>query len=247
MALKRTRYSKLDMFNLKDLSRPDFKEIQNNLPSAFSGSDLQMWFNDIPVAHVNSITCTINREIIGLYGMGTPDPLTMIKGKRAIVGSMTLTQFDKDAILYEVFNLHKGNPLSQADLIKDSDVYKLVTSTPNDQVDANGVIAKGYQYFPDTVFSNDGISQLTNPNLDNRIAESVRFMRDRYINYIDELPPINVTIVGANDSGAAAFSNIFGIHFAQQTVGFSMNDLMTPTTYSFTAMLMTPWKPLFDS
>lgn len=217
-------------------------------PSSFTGADLQLWFNDIAVAHVTSLTATVNREIIGLYGMGTADPLAMVKGKRAIVGSMTLLQFDRDAILYEIFQLNQKNKntnLLDGFTSAEADTNRAIQGSFN----LSGNTSKGFNYFPETLQFNSEVlggqtDDTTNPNIGQRYLDSVRFLRDRKLLYVDELPPINVTVIGANESGVSAYCHIFGLHFAQNTIGWSMNDLTQPTTYSFTALAMTPWTPI---
>lgn len=250
--MNRTRYSRVDMFNLVDLNSTDFTALQSKLPSSFSGSDLQMWFNDVPVAHINTLTATINREIIGLYGMGNADPLTMVKGKRAIVGSMTLNQFDRDAILYEVFRLHEKEGIAQqTDFMMAGSDYSRIEETT---IDKTGVLGRGFSVSSEQLVVNksiqagDGlIGQSAGNNVFNeRVRESAKYLRKRRILYADELPPFNITVVGANDAGVMSACALFGVSIAQMTTGWSMNDMTAPVTYSFTSLLMTPWTPLFE-
>lgn len=70
-----------------------------NSLTSFSGSDLVCTIGDQAVSELQQITWAIQREKAPIYTLGSPDPRSFSRCKRAIAGSMVFFAFDHDALL----------------------------------------------------------------------------------------------------------------------------------------------------
>jgi hypothetical protein len=118
MAGRRVSYSNIDqMRRAFGDEQMDLKErFPSSTPTTFSGADLQAWINDRRVTNLESITYSNSIEIVGNYGMGNRNPHSFTKGKRVIVGQMTMTVWAQHALLDEVFQARQAD-LTKMDLL----------------------------------------------------------------------------------------------------------------------------------
>lgn len=72
--------------------------------NSFSGCDILLMLNGIPIAEAQGITYTIQREKVPLYIMGRVDPIQYSRGKRGIAGSMVYLTFDRAALAFSMRN-----------------------------------------------------------------------------------------------------------------------------------------------
>lgn len=234
----------------------------------FAGGDLKAWINNIPVANLEAVTWSTSVEVVGNYAMGSRDPLSYTKGKRVILGSMSLQQFDKHALLEEVFRVSMYNKLSALTVGRlwdsESDGAHLTANSiksysaggfnASSATSGVGEIAIDKPAYEDTELSllNTSTARGMTRNeyetlLRKQIEVSVREKARELINYPDQIPPFDLTLVGINESGAAASCSIFGIQITQETDGKSMNDMNPTIGLSFVARHINPWRPVeFD-
>ena len=235
------------------------------IPQTFAGGDLEAYINNIKVANLEAITWSISVEIVGNYAMGQRDALSYTKGKRVIVGSLSMTQWDRHVLLEQVFALSEfartgrgptfqdlyapGSPSAQ--ILSGNDVPILGTAV------TTGVRGSTTQTIPPgqdptlqviTTSSTRGLSRTAYENqLKEQIYLTARSKAATRIVYPDQIPPFDLTLVGANPQGAMSFCTIFGIHITQETGGFSMNDVGNTVGMSWTALHVEPWRPVNDT
>jgi hypothetical protein len=67
------------------------------------------------------------------------------------------------------------------------------------------------------------------------------------IKYIDQLPPIDVTITFANEAGAVSVATLKGVVFLTEGIGWTMGDVDTELACSYLARDFTPLTALLSS
>lgn len=68
--------------------------------------------------------------------------------------------------------------------------------------------------------------------------------KDSNITKADQLPPFNITMVFANEDGAASYRRLLGVEFLNDGVVYSVQDLLIERTISWMATDFTPLLPL---
>ena len=235
---------------------PGKYQLGSNNEQTFSGHDLQVYFNDLRVGNMEAISWTVSTETVGNYIMGQRDPAAFTQGKRAIVGSIIMQQYAKDALLYEVFqlNLRKINTLGDlwaqdvvaSQIAANQQSTSLVSAAVAGATVANGL---GYSatFNTNTLATNNtlagrGLNQAQlDAQLASQIAETVNIVQNEKVIYPDQLPPFDITLVGVNKAGYAAKCSIFGVEITQSTGSFNQNDMGSSVGMTFVCRMITPW------
>lgn len=216
----------------------------------FSGGDLHAYINNTKVGNLESVTWTTSVEAVGNYVMGRRDPVAIVTGKRIIVGSMVFAQYDRHAILQQVFRLKERgiNTLSQ---IWDANLSaEAVNNRIENSVNSVKSVSSAARTTesPRVEYTYNNMRGLTQEQFQAQLADQVRFTAQLVgayrINHSDQLPPFDLTLVGVNKAGAAAKCTIFGMQITQETGGYSQNDMGTNIGVSFYAMNLSHWEPL---
>lgn len=227
----------------------------------FSGVDAYVYINGIRVSNLDSITWSISTDTMPNYGMGDADVKSITRGKRIIVGSMTMTQWDRDALIEQVFRLsyiRNEQNLTQGDLFANNSVGRLFNNTSSTfSVSAGSVGGAGTQTIgiadytvSDAVslFNTSAARGLSRAEFEIRLAqqarEAAKEAASKFILYPDQLPAFDMTLVCINKNGFGKYAAIQGINITQVTDGMSMSDMNSMVGYSFMAMRCTHWKEL---
>lgn len=230
-------------------------------PQPMAGGDLEAYINGILVPNIDAVTWSTSTEIVGQYRFGSRDPSAFTKGKRVIVGSMSFQQWDKHAILEEVFRLsdyEANRALTMGRLwdaesigayltVNEPTVQGVVSSSGN----TGGVGTPSITSVPSTDDALSAINTSTarglsraefqQMNLEKIRSTAIR-MGSKRVRYTDQIPPFDLTLVGVNANGVAATCTIYGIEIQQETDGKSMNDLNPTVGFSFVAREYDYWR-----
>jgi hypothetical protein len=236
---------------------------QGNNMVVFSGGDMQAYINNIKVGNLESVTWSISVEVVGNYVMGRRDAVIYTTGKRVVVGSMVLSQYDRHALLEQVFQISQRKITSIGSLWKMDKDFRNRTGQPGGTDTQTTTLPGGTGSNPawiypeldarqDTTGANAtflrGISRTQYENeLARMETDAARAVGSTKFNYSDQLPPFDLTLVGVTKSGDAARCSIFGMQVTQETAGFSQNDLGNSVGMSFVALAVSPWRSLDDS
>lgn len=252
---RRTAYSPLDPNALKD---QNLYAEENEQQVVFSGADLIAFVNHIKVGNLETITVQTSREVVGNYVMGKADAIQITKGKRVIVGSLMFAQYDKHALLEQVFRMSKSGIKTYGDLwdtrgtanrLRNLEPLSQETRTSKG---AGGRTQTGDGY-AEPAYDMDGIARgLSWTEYQLQLDDQARIAADLVgatkVNYADQIPPFDLTLVGVAPNGRAARCTVFGIDITQETGGWSMQDLGNSVGFSFTARAINPWRAVeFDS
>jgi hypothetical protein len=229
----------------------------------FTGGDLQGFINNKKLTNLESITWSISVEVVGNYVMGRRDAVLYTTGKRVIVGSIVFSQYDRHAIIEEVFALTTGTPpiRTVSDLWNyDSENVGRMLSSNRPEAAVIGTttisgVRSGATSNVDPAAATSaaeaaslglrGLSaEAFNDQLRTQLRETARLTGAQKLDYVDQLPPFDLTLVGVTQQGEAARCAIFGMKITQETTGFSQNDLSNSVGMSFVALAVSPWRPV---
>lgn len=258
-AFQRYKYSPSD--NYQSVTGIEMSNQGNNMV-VFSGGDLQAYINNIKVGNLESITWSISVEVVGNYVMGQRDAVIYTTGKRVVVGSMVFSQYNKHALLEQVFDVSNQlgkNPTMSSLWKMDTDAARAV-GQPGGTVETFGsrvtLNAQNYISARDNNADTTGADSVLMRGLSrdaferelrrmetdaSRAAGAVKF------NYTDQLPPFDMTLVGVTKAGDGARCSLFGLQVTQETAGFSQNDIGNSVGMSFVALAVSPWRPVDGS
>lgn len=236
---------------------------QGNNMVVFSGGDMQAYINNIKVGNLESVTWSISVEVVGNYVMGRRDAVIYTTGKRVVVGSMVLSQYDRHALLEQVFQISQRKIKSVGSLWEMDKNFRNAVGQPGATEAQTATVPGGYGTQPGYVnYDEDANSNGSGANanflrgisrtayeaeLDRMETDASRAVGATKFNYSDQLPPFDLTLVGVTKSGDAARCSIFGMQVTQETAGFSQNDLGNSVGMSFVALAVSPWRSIDDS
>jgi len=215
--------------------------------SVFTGCDMRVHIAGKECAQLSAIHVSKTRETLPVFTVGSTNYRAVARGKRGIAGSLVFTNFDKDALLFEHFGDYitkdKYATLYGATYAQ---IAKLLSSGVTNQYDARNSIA------PTNVLGSDLASIATlgvkvPPYYDNNdtsfvqaLEHTIREQGKGTIRYADELPEFDITITFVNNLGRSAFAQIRGVTIVNEGSGWSMDELISETAYSYIAREATP-------
>lgn len=208
--------------------------------SAFSGADIAATFNGRVIGELQGISYTIMREIAPVYTMSSADARSFAKGKRGIQGDMVFVQFDRDALLEEMKKEYaSGKPRM---------LYQTFVANANG-TGANGAIGLENQIL-NGLKSTRGTGGYGIETWDEKMTElgygsTGEFNADNLTDffvpeYTDQLMPFNITITMANEMGARAGMEIYGVQIQSEGSGYSIDDIISAKAYKFVARKIKP-------
>lgn len=199
----------------------------NALTSTFSGADVVVIFGDHYVGECMSFTYGTNREAGPLYVMGRKEPIAIPKGKRGIGGSFILAQLGYDALLQYYSSLMGTQRTDNQIWIRKDEQ---VPMTGQKQVGNGSFAAANINIANGTAGSTTDLwQQLDEPN------------------YVDQIPPFNITVVGANEQGKKMGFRLYGCTIINDGMAISIEELNMEKKYTFIAQAVSRMKILEDA
>jgi hypothetical protein len=211
--------------------RSDFGKGYNS----FSGVDIKGVFGNTVVAELQAISYSITREKAPIYTMGSADPRSFSRGKRGIAGTLIFIMFDRHALL-GTFGVY-GSPDSQLFFLSDIDDFR---PDPGQSSGSNVTITGGITAGEGSVNAPGGTSnQLESPLT--HIDDDQEVIAPWFV---DQMPPIDVTLAAANEYGSLAVMRIFGIELMNEGYGVSIDDIVSEQQFTYIARTLVGWRPL---
>ncbi len=238
-------------------------DLQNANTVVYSGGDLAAYINNSRVGNLESITWSVSREMAPNYAMGDHNPKSFTKGKRVIVGSMVFTQYDRHAVIEQVFGLSKLGIRTIGDmwtadvnvgLNNVADSLRRGTAQyigTRSTVGVAGAVTGTQEFgFAPNVLQESNIilrgvdSATFNQELTNQLRNTAALVAARRVNYSDQIPAFDLTLIGVTEGGQASRCAIFGLEITQETSGYSQNDLGSSVGISFVCKAVDYWKAI---
>lgn len=193
--------------------------------NSFSGSDIKACIGNRVFAELQAITYSVTREKAPVYTMGSADPRSYSRNKRAIGGSLVWINFDRHALL-SIFEQTKGQFVADSDEIRPN--FSSVT-------DGGGVFQSSLTRDVNVAIGGTidqlDLLTLTSPGSDTELATAW---------YADQVLPFDITLAGANEYGAQCAAKIFGIEILNEGTGLSIDDAVTEMQATFVARSLAP-------
>ena len=182
--------------------------------NSFSGVDIRGVFGSKIIAELQAISYSITREKVPIYTMGSPEPRAFGRGKRGIAGTLIFIMFNQPALLSAMRDAGVQFQCDKDDLRPDF-TSGLVSNT------------SGGNFGEETAPSDFG-----SPAGDQEAV--VPF-------YVDQIPPFDVTLCGANEYGHVAVMKIIGIEILNEGWGISIDDIVSEQQFTYVARTLVPW------
>jgi len=221
--------------------------VETEVPyKAFSGANITATIGNKKLGSLQALTCSITREVAALYGFGDANPKAFVKGKRGIAGSLVFTQFDRHALLQEVFKEAFDNPFS-------TPLNQQLFSTRFAELNSNQGLLTGTAVRTRNFEHNIGSSlSLAFPggvreDLVEELESIYDLVRQQRLRYADQIPEFDITLSFINDSGDAAFCVIGGVTLVNEGWGYTLDDLTSEVAYTYVARHITPLTSLTNN
>lgn len=206
--------------------------------STFTGADLVVSFGSAIIGELQQISWNISREKGPVYTMGSADPRSFSRGKRAIAGSLILVNFNRDAILEELTQENiwrqiappamftgRGNLVGHRDM-PTTDFEQLISVTEF------GGVARTAR----------GNSPASNEDFEGRvnIPDEFDLIQRSSLLYADQLPPFDINLTYGNEYGQAAFGKIYYVDIQSDSGGVSIDSMVMERPLVWMARRMSP-------
>ena len=182
-------------------------ELSNSVKTVFSGADVVMIFGAAHRAEATNFNITIQRDGGFIWTLGRKEPIGLSQGKRAIAGSFTVMQPGYDTLL-EFYDDVIGNRTDKRICVRKDEMVPMTemrqiggrTSASNLQFNA--------QTGDTTILNtNDLWVDLARPN------------------YLDQMPPIDITMIAVNEQGHTMACRLWGLKILQESFNISIDDV----------------------
>lgn len=199
--------------------------------NSFSGVDIKGVFNNQVIAELQAISYSITREKAPIYTMGTADPRSFSRGKRGIAGTLIFVMFDRHALL-GAFGAYQPNQAQQLLFLSDIDDIRPEADVTKDIVGVGltgggpGGIGAGVEGQESPIAAVDSDQVIAAPW------------------FVDQIPPFDITLAGANEYGALAVMRIFGVELLNEGYGVSIDDILSEMQTTYIARTLVSWRPV---
>jgi hypothetical protein len=188
--------------------------------TSFSGVDIRAVIAGKPVGQLQAVSYAVQREKAPIYVMGRVDPLSFLRGKRGIAGTLISLLLDQHMLF--------GEPFSGMQFIADND--ELYASGLDLQNTTAGSLEEDLQAQAGDL---EGPTFSANNVSDNWSAKNAF--------YVDQLPPFDIAIVAVNEYGKAATMRIYGCEILNEGSGFSIDDIVIENQMTYVCRTILPW------
>lgn len=198
--------------------------------NSFSGVDIKAVMGNKTVSELQAISYSITREKAPIFTMGSADARAFSRGKRGIAGTLVFVVFDRHVMLGNLGGYAPDGGLKfQSDIDDIRPAFKDKSSG-----DFSATLASTSGVTPDAAVTEQE-SPLTSVGSDQEIASAW---------YADQIPPFDVTLAAANESGALAVMRIFGVELLNEGYGVSVDDIVSEQQHTYVARTVIGWTPI---
>jgi hypothetical protein len=221
---------------------------------AYSGCDIHAMFDGTKIGELQAITYSVAREKTPTYVLGSPDPVSFGRGKRAIAGSLIFSQFDREALLDTMLAKYQKNKKAYG---YQSFVTNLNKMYQNYYAGRNQLGGDPYagSYNPKSLDELGLRWREANDRLATQLSVGSSGLVDDYSGaildglapeYVDQLMPFNISILFTNEYGAKSRMEIIGVEIINEGMGFSVDDVQIEKAMTFVARRVQSIRP-FDT
>ncbi len=225
--------------------------------SAFSGADLQVSFGKRIIGELQQISWAVQREKSPVFTLGSADARAVSRNKRGIGGSVVLAVFDRDALMEEIKMQWKDIAPERMFTAGGNMLY--IEPNANQWGDNTPTAMRGrsFEDYLDMAGWNNSGNALANvegaagadqwsdgsavaSGKELYLPPGFELMHIENVVYIDQLPPIDVTLTFANEYGNAAFQKIYDMDFLNEGSGVSVDTIIMERRITWLARKLSP-------
>lgn len=207
--------------------------------NSFSGIDIKAVFGNVPIAELQAVSYSINREKAPVYTMGSADPRSFSRGKRGIAGTLIFIVFDRHALLGEMGMMRDDYGAGATKFFADiDDLRPEMTQHNSGGISTAGSLAQNIVSGTNserTVGSavQDQESALSTVGSDQEAAAPW---------YADQILPFDITLAAASEYGALAVMRIYGVEILNEGYGVSVDDIQSAIQSTYVARTIVGWR-----
>lgn len=204
-----------------------------------AGVEIQAVFGNEKFGDLHMIKYATQRDTANVHVMGSVDPVSVAKGKRATTGACVFAIFEKDRLLDAMKKDHKvfltNHELANYGTLNQRD--KLSNASTRSAANQAGGTVRVDGTISASSVDNMGYSVFAKSNFGQEVAPML----------IDQIPPFDITLVGVSEStGDASRMVVHGVQFNSDQGGSSVDDLILERQVTFLARRISPWTKLTD-
>jgi hypothetical protein len=204
---------------------------------AFSGANIYATIGSRQIGTLQALTVSVTREVAALYSFSDANPKAFVKGKRGIAGSLVFTQFDRHALLMDLFKEAFNKPLET-----ETGLFHTRFLGLDNQQSLLGGESIATRNFEQNIGANAALA------FDGGVAQSLQtelnsvydMVRNQRLRYSDQIPEFDITVTMINESGDAAFCVVGGIVLVNEGWGYTLDDLVSEVAFTYVARYVTP-------
>lgn len=208
--------------------------------TSFSGADLIVNFGPKVIGELQQISWAVEREKAPVYTLGSADPRSFSRGKRAIAGSLVFAVFDRDALITEMTDAKTWGQIAPDAMFtaagnlttrfKDGgfeNALNLANWNKSSQ-DAGGLNNDNFSGSEADGMGSVGNATARSHNGQDTINLPLGFemINRENVLYADTLPPLDVVMTFGNEYGQAAFQKIYDLDFLNEGSGVSVDSII---------------------
>ncbi len=183
--------------------------------STFAGSDIIVMMGGVELGSATSYVANVSREKVPQYVFGDPDPKAFTRGPRHVSGQLTGLMLHADSFIDAMKECLKS---------PDSYIYKVGAEFISQRMAIGGITGN-----------------VTKMQIDDGFITELLKFKPLYLN---ELPPVDLLVVGVNEFGAAGKTEIIGAEFTSHTEAFNSETSAGIEQVNFVARAQVPWQPI---
>jgi len=187
--------------------------------NSFSGVDIRGVFGNKVIAELQAISYSITREKVPIYTMGSPEPRAFGRGKRGIAGTLIFIMFSRPALLFAMREAGVQFQCDKDDLRPEFDKGTVVGTTTAGPLGQVG--------------GEETVTDFDSPADDQEAVLPF---------YVDQIPPFDITLTGANEYGHLAVMKIIGVEILNEGWGISIDDIVSEQQFTYVARTLIPWQ-----
>lgn len=219
-----------------------------NTMTSFSGADLMVTFANKVIGELQQISWSIEREKAPVFTLGSPDARSFSRGKRGIAGTLIFSVFDRDALIEGMKDVWEdiapkamftaaGNVSDKGALNEDfTNAFDL--SQWNQAASDTLATGEGFSGTTDIAASTGPASDGSGDNVN--IPSGFATIGQEDIQYVDQLPPFDITLTFANEYGQTAFKKIYDVDLMNEASGASVDSIVMEQQMSYVARRISP-------
>lgn len=195
-----------------------------NAYNSIAGVDIKAVLGNTVLKTLQGISYSVVREKVPTHVMGSPNSQGFSRGKRAIAGSL-------------IFLMTKDHPILGS--LSDTETGPAKDPIFNYYADKDEPNINGQTRLKQTETADLSAGGISGASLSNIAGD---FWGPRQVDYVDQILPFDIVLVGANEYGNKAAMRLIGTELLNEGYGISIDDVVSESQYTFVTRHVAGWR-----